>query len=256
MIGSIAGDIIGSPFEGKGADSDFPLFSPASHFSDDTVLSAGTSFAILTGKDYALTYREFCRRYPNAGYGGMFNQWLRSENPVPYNSFGNGSAMRVSPVGFAFDTLEEVLLQAKQSAECTHSHPEGIKGSQATASAIFLARMGKSKQEIKKYIADTFHYDLNRSAESLRKKVLFMDETCQNTVPQAIIGFLESKDFEDAIRIAATLSIDVDTICCITGGIAQAYYGVPKDIADEAKRRLTPDLLQVVEEFERRYNLL
>ena len=254
MIGAIAGDIIGSVYEAHPVKTeDFPLFSPGCRFTDDTVMTVATADAILTGKGYAAAYKEWGRLFPHAGYGGMFRQWLRNNNSRPYNSFGNGSAMRVSPVGFAFDTLDKVLEEAKKSAEVTHNHPEGIKGAQATAAAIFLARTGKGKKEIKDYIETTFDYDLSATLAEIRPGYRF-DPTCQGSVPQAIIAFLESSTYEDAVRKAISLGGDTDTQACITGGIAQAYYKTIDDhIIKKVRALLDARLLDVVDSFSAKY---
>lgn len=254
MIGAIAGDIIGSAFEWRPVKTtDFDLFSTASTFTDDTVLTVAVADCILTGKDYASAFKEYGRKYPDAGYGGMFWRWLHSTSMAPYNSFGNGSAMRVSPVGFAFGPLGEVLAEAERSAAVTHNHPEGIKGAQAVASAIFLARKGKTKEEIRDYIEHAFGHDLNRTLAAIRPGYTF-DETCQGSVPEAIIAFLESEDYEDAVRKAVSLGGDSDTIACMTGGIAQAYYKhIPDHILRKAREVLDPDLLRIVDLFEARY---
>jgi len=192
-------------------------------------------------------------RHPNAGYGGSFHRWLRSHDPQPYNSWGNGSAMRVSPVGFAFSTEEQVLAHARQTAEITHNHPEGIKGAQATALAVLLARTGHRKAVIKERIARQFGYDLQRTLAGIRPTYSF-DISCQGTVPEALIAFFESDSYEDAIRNAISLGGDSDTLACIVGGIAEAFYGgVPEAIAVRVKQILTPDLLQVAEAFHDRY---
>jgi ADP-ribosylglycohydrolase len=247
MIGAIAGDIIGSAYEYCPVRSmDFELFTSRSKFTDDTVLTVAIADSILNKKDYALTVKEYGRRYPSAGYGKMFRSWLFSDRLEPYNSFGNGSAMRVSPIGFACNSIDKVLSEAKRSAEITHNHPEGIKGAQATAAAVFLARQGKDKPSIKTYIEDKFSYDLSRSLSDIKQTYDF-DETCQGTVPQAIIAFLESNDYEDAIRKAVFLGGDSDTLACITGGIAQAYYkDIPDFIISNVRDRLPDDLLDVV----------
>lgn len=254
MIGAIAGDIIGSVYEAHPVKTeDFPLFSPGCRFTDDTVMTVATADSILTGKGYAAAYKEWGRLFPHAGYGGMFRQWLRNNNSRPYNSFGNGSAMRVSPVGFAFDTLDKVLEEAKKSAEVTHNHPEGIKGAQATAAAIFLARTGKGKKEIKDYIETTFDYDLSATLAEIRPGYRF-DPTCQGSVPQAIIAFLESSTYEDAVRKAISLGGDTDTQACITGGIAQAYYKTIDDhIIKKVRALLDARLLDVVDSFSAKY---
>ncbi|MDO9535853.1 MAG: ADP-ribosylglycohydrolase family protein [Bacillota bacterium] len=250
MIGAIVGDIIGSVYEWNNIKTtDFKLFVPRSTFTDDTVLTAAVADSILKKIDYASALREYGRRYPHAGYGGMFKKWIYSENAQPYNSFGNGSAMRVSPVGFAFDSLVDVLDEAKRSAEVTHNHKEGIKGAQATAAAIFLARKNFEKEEIKKYIIDTFAYNLDQTLEEIRPIYSF-DVSCQGSVPQAIIAFLESDNFEDAIRKAVSIGGDSDTIACITGGIAQAFYnGVPPAIVTKVREILPDELMEVVDRF-------
>lgn len=256
MLGAIAGDIIGSSYESRYTKSyGFELFTPQSTPTDDTVLTVAVADCILHGKDYALTFKEYGRRYPYAGYGGMFLRWLGSNSLVPYNSFGNGSAMRVSPVGFAFDTIDEVLLEAQRSAEVTHNHPEGIKGAQAIAASIFMAKLGQSKEQIREYIEDDFGYDLHQTIDEMRPWYRF-DETCQGSVPQAIIAFLESSDYEDAVRNAVSLGGDSDTLGCMTGGIAQAYYKqIPNYIAERVREFLDEDLLAVVDEFKERYGL-
>lgn len=250
MIGAVAGDIIGSVYEWDSIKhTDFPLFTQESRFTDDTVMTVAVAECLMEGKDYAVTLQEYGRRYPNAGYGGMFARWLESDNPRPYNSFGNGSAMRVSPVGFALTTLEDVLAEAGNSAEVTHDHPEGIKGAQVTAAAVFLARNGYSKKEISKYITKTFNYNLNRTLDEIRPGYVF-DVTCQGSVPEAVIAFLESEDYEDAVRKAISLGGDSDTLACITGGIAEAFYGgIPQAIENGSRKRLTPDLLKVIDKF-------
>jgi ADP-ribosylglycohydrolase len=252
MLGAIAGDIIGSVFEFNNVKTtDFNLFNPGSTYTDDTVLTVAVADCIINGKDYAATFKEYGRRYPDAGYGGSFLRWLFSESTAPYNSYGNGSAMRVSPVGFAFQTLGDVLAEAERSAAATHNHPEGIKGARAAAAAIFLARQGRPKPEIKQYLQDQFAYDLDRTLDQIRPHYRF-DETCQGSVPQAVIAFLESADYEDAVRKAISLGGDSDTIACITGGIAQAYYGmIPTLIAGTVRAILPPELLQVVDAFNR-----
>jgi ADP-ribosylglycohydrolase len=254
MIGAIAGDVIGSAFEWNNVKTtDFELFTDGSTFTDDTVLTVAVADCILSGKGYAKAFKEYGREYPDAGYGGRFSEWLRMSTSLPYNSFGNGSAMRVSPVGFAFGSLEEVLEEAKRSAEVTHNHPEGIKGSQAVASAIFMAREGSTKEKIRRYIEDAFHYDLSRTLSEIRPAYTF-DETCQGSVPEAIIAFLESDDYEDAIRKAISIGGDSDTIACMTGGIAQAYFKrIPDEIIRRVREVLPPELLRIVDLFSDKY---
>ena len=233
MVGAIAGDIIGSVFEGNPIKTtSFPLFSRWSRFTDDTVLTIAIADAILNKKKYVSTLKRYGLKYPNAGYGMSFYSWVQSTEIKPYNSWGNGSAMRVSPVGFAFDCLEDVLREAKKTAQVTHNHPEGIKGAEATALAIFLARQGADKEEIRKQIMHSFNYNLDRSLDEIRPHYFF-DVSCQGSVPESIIAFLESTDFEDAIRLAISLGGDSDTMGCIAGGIAQAYYRkIPLKIID------------------------
>jgi ADP-ribosylglycohydrolase len=223
MIGAIAGDIIGSVYEGRPIKTkDFPLFHPRCRYTDDSVLTVAVAKAILEDRDYLKAVREIARRYPHAGYGGLFYRWLHSDDPRPYSSWGNGSAMRISPVGFAFDTADVVLREAARSAEITHNHPEGVKGAQAAALAVFLARTTRDKYLIRDRVSAQFGYDLDRKLENIRPCYRF-DVSCQGTVPEAIIAFLESDSYEDAVRNAVSLGGDSDTLACITGGIAEAY---------------------------------
>jgi len=256
MIGALAGDIIGSVYEGDGPRSKaFPLFAQESQFTDDSVLTVAVASAIRNGGDYGDAILRWGRRYPHAGYGGMFRRWLQSSRPVPYNSFGNGSAMRVSAVAWAFEDLETVLAEAGKSAECSHNHPEGIKGAQATAGAIFLGRKGGSKDEIRTLISGRFGYDLSASLDDLREHSTF-DETCQGTVPAAAIAFLESIDFEDAIRNCVSIGGDVDTLACIAGSIAEGFYGgVPEEIQRQTILRLDGALLDETIAFAQRYGV-
>ena len=249
MLGAMIGDIVGSVYEWHNIKTtEFELFKPNCTFTDDTVLTAATAQALMTDGDYAKAYQDFARRYADRGYGGNFSRWFRSDNPQPYNSWGNGSAMRVSPVGFAFNTVEEVLSEAKRSAKVTHNHPEGVKGAQATALAILLARQGLEKSNIRKEISERFAYDLSRSLDEIRPGYRF-DVSCQGSVPEAIITFLESDDYEDAIRKAISLGGDSDTIACITGGIAEAFYKVPDEIAEEGKSFLPEEFIQIIDTF-------
>ena len=250
MLGAIAGDIVGSVYEADPIKTkEFPLFDPHCRFTDDTVLTVALADAILIDRDYATVMKSYFHRYPNAGYGALFYRWAMSTSNQPYNSYGNGAAMRISPVGWAFDRLEEVLEKARRFTEITHNHPEGIKGAQATAAAVFLARTGRSKEEIRSYIETTFHYDLSRSLDETRPGYIF-DGSCQGTVPQAIRAFIESHDFEDAVRNAVSLGGDSDTLACICGGIAEAYYaGVPRFIAERIWAILDQDLREVILKF-------
>ena len=257
MLGAILGDIVGSPYEfdrNNYKHKDFPLLSEKSHFTDDTVMTLAVALGLIAGQgdaqktfaDVQHEMRNWGRRYPHAGYGGMFRRWLRAEHPQPYGSFGNGSAMRVAAAGWLFDTLDKTLEMAKVTAEVTHNHPEGIKGAQATAAAIFLARTGHSKPEIKRYVEQTFGYDLSRTCDEIRPSYCHV-ETCQQTVPEAIIAFLESTGFEDALRNAVSLGGDSDTLACITGGIAEAFYGMPQELRDETLKRLPEDIREAYE---------
>jgi ADP-ribosylglycohydrolase len=256
VIGAIAGDIIGSVHEGSRRQvKDFPLFTPRSRFTDDTVLTVAVASAIRQGDDYGAALRRWGRRYPDAGYGGWFLEWLFQEDPRPYNSYGNGSAMRVSAIGWACEDLETVLREAGQSAAVTHNHPEGIKGAQAVAAAVLVARTGKGKDRIGALLADRFGYDCAVSLEALRRRGGF-DVTCQGTVPAAVVAFLESHGFEDAVRNAVSLGGDADTLACIAGAVAEAFYGgVPAGIQQEVVRRLDAPLLGEVLAFAERYGI-
>jgi ADP-ribosylglycohydrolase len=256
VIGAIAGDIIGSVYEHRPIKhKDFPLFHPDRRFTDDSVLTIAIAEAILEKKDYQDAIRALGRQYPDAGYGGTFIQWLFSPAPRPYQSWGNGAAMRVSPVGFAFPTIPDVLREARKTAAITHDHPEGIKGAQAAALAVFLARTGSSKDEIRQEIADRFQYDLSRSVDGIRPAYAF-DVSCQGTVPEAIISFLESESYEDAVRLAVSLGGDSDTLACITGSIAHAFYGeVPGPIVQLVKTTLDKRLWAITEAFCRAFDI-
>lgn len=274
ILGAIIGDTVGSIYEFNNHKSvDFELFDPRCEFTDDSIVTVAVAKWLVIDKQHTLEKLEEClvdfgKRYPNpmGGYGGGYVRWLfypehlnvyRDKNTDgglktgrrPYNSWGNGSAMRVSAVGWAFDTLEETLEIAKRSAEITHNHPEGIKGAQATAAAIFLGRTGKSKQEIKDYITKTFGYDLNRTCDEIRSTYSF-DGSCQGTVPEAIIAFLESNDFESAIRLGISLGGDTDTLVCITGGIAEAFYKeIPQSIVNKILSIIPQEFKEILGEF-------
>ena len=249
LIGAIAGDIIGSVYEFRSIKTtDFELFFDYSTFTDDTVMTVANADWLLTGDSLLGIMQDYGHSY-QANYGGWFQSWLREENPQPYGSWGNGSAMRVSPIGWAFDTLEETLDTAKRSAEVTHNHPEGIKGAQATATCIYLARTGKTKQEIKEYIETTFDYNLSRTCEEIRPTYHF-NESCQGTVPESIIAFLESTDYESAIRLTIFLGGDADTMGAITGGIAEAYYKeIPEHITEGVIKRLPDEFIDIMQRF-------
>jgi ADP-ribosylglycohydrolase len=254
MIGAIAGDVIGSVHEGAGTKTkDFPLFHEYCRFTDDTVLTLAVANQLLKGGDYVDAFHEFFHAYPHAGYGGTFIRWAGYRHRGPYNSWGNGSAMRVSPIGFAFDSLDEVMAQARASAEVTHNHAEGIRGAQATAVAILLARMGREKADIKRHIETEFGYQLSDRLDDIREAYAF-DVSCQGSVPQSIIAFLESENYEDAIRNAISLGGDADTMACIAGGIAEAFYGsVPDDISAPVFDLLDARLRDIAVEFIHKY---
>lgn len=260
MLGAFAGDIIGSPYEFDDynyKNTDFPLFSENSAFTDDSVMTAAVAQAMIDGYgDEAKTeqlviteMQRFGRMFPGAGYGGRFIDWLSFPNPKPYGSFGNGSAMRVSSVGWLYDTLEDVLKYAEISARVTHNHPEGIKGAQATAAAIFLAREGKSVKEICDYVEKQFGYPLSSMSCDAIRPGYSMDESCQGSIPQAFCAFREGKDFENVVRLAVSLGGDSDTIAAIAGSIAEAMYGIPENIEKQVIERLDMQLLEVYFKF-------
>jgi len=257
MLGAIVGDVIGSVHEGALTKTkDFPLFVARSTFTDDSVLTVAVADWILTGKNLVDLLHDYFHTYPGRGYGGMFYQWAIDHVREPYNSFGNGAAMRVSPVGYAFGTIEEVLDWAERSAAVTHNHPEGVRGAQATAAAIFFARQGQTKEQIRGSIESQFGYDLHARLDEIRPTYGF-DETCQGTVPQALTAFFESTSYEDAIRNAISLGGDADILACITGGIAEAYYGgVPQELAAPVLAILDKRLTAVVDQFRRRFGLV
>ena len=254
IIGAIAGDVIGSAYEfNPTRDHDFELFTPKSSFTDDTVLTMANALWLIDDEQHTHErlveiMLDLCRRYPNRGYGGRFANWICDKDPQPYNSYGNGSAMRVSPVGYYAQSLEEALALAKVSAEVTHNHPEGIKGAQATAAAIFLARRGKSKQEIRDYVAQTFDYDLSRTLDEIRPTFTF-DETCQRTVPEAITCFIEGKDYEDVVRLSVALAGDADTIAAIAGSISSAVDEVPNGITQQVIALLSEEFCTTLLRF-------
>jgi len=250
MLGAIAGDIIGSVYEARPIKTTkFPLFHPLCRYTDDTVLTVALADSLMHAAPYVQLLKQYYRAYPRAGYGGSFHKWAQSEDFRPYNSWGNGSAMRVSPVGFASATLDDVLSEAKRSAEVTHDHPEGIKGAQAVASAIFLARTGQGKEQIKNYVECAFEYDLNKPLDAIRPTYEFM-VSCQKSVPQAIRAFLESDNFEDAVRKAISLGGDSDTLACMAGGIAQAFFGgVPEEITNRVYKVLDTELGSMTRKF-------
>ena len=258
MLGAVVGDIIGSSYEFVDMKRyDFDLLPQGSRFTDDSVMTIAVAHWLahydeegLTKEQLISTMKEFGRNYPFAGYGSSFNCWLWSENPRPYNSWGNGAAMRVSPVGLYAKTLNEALDLAKLTAEVSHNHPEGIKGAQAVAAAVWMAKHGHTKEEIRDYITNNFRYNLTRTVDEIRPTYQW-DVSCQGSVPESIICFLEGKDFEDVVRLAVSLGGDADTMACITGSIATCIYPIPEHIVIECEKRLTPDLLKIMHDFER-----
>ena len=256
MLGAIAGDIIGSFFERSRVKFyDFDLFYPWSRFTDDSVMTLAVAQWLMPDSDRSPDrlvgiMQEFGREYPDAGYGYRFNQWFHSDNPQPYGSWGNGSAMRVSPAGIVASTLDEALGLARISASVTHNHPAGIAGAQAVAAAIWMARRGASKGEIRDYIQWHFNYDLTRTIEEIRPDYRW-DASCQGSVPESIIAFLDGRDFEDTVRLAVSLGGDTDTMACIAGSIAACVYPIPREIALRCEEILAPGLLATLRDFER-----
>ena len=261
MYGAILGDIIGSPYEfdmGK-KTKDFPFFDKGCMFTDDTVMTIAVCDALLKAELHApddiirfyliKCMKEWGRRYPDAGYGSRFFWWLNTQGDNPYNSYGNGSAMRVSSVGWLYDSLERTREVARLTADVTHNHPEGIKGAEATAAVIYMARNGASKEEMKEYVIREFGYDLSRTCDEIRPNYRHV-ESCQETVPEAITAFLEGEDFEDVIRTAVSLGGDCDTLTAIAGSMAEAYYGVPEWLKEECEKRIEPEMRWVLERFE------
>lgn len=259
LYGAIAGDMIGSDREFLNPPiktKEFPLFTSESQYTDDSIMTCAIAHAILNNGDYGEFMHYIGSTYLHnheIGWGHHFFLWLTSTNPKPYNSFGNGSAMRVSSVGWAFDSIDDVLKEAEKTALPTHNHPEGIKGAQATALAVFLARKGADNSEIKSEIVSRFGYDLERTVDSIRS-VYHFDVTCQGSVPESIICFLEANSYEDAVRNAVSLGGDTDTQGAITGSIAEARWGVPYFIKEEVDKRLDDKLLSIVRQFNEKFN--
>lgn len=254
MLGAIIGDIVGSRFEFNNTRrKDFEFFTGECDFTDDTVCTVAVADAVLRNLDFGKTLHDWCNRYPYpmGAYGGRFSEWVHSSTPKPYGSFGNGSAMRVSACGW-LPMREEVLTKAKASAECTHNHPEGIKGAVCVADCIHHVLRGATKEEIKALVISGYGYDLDQTCDEIRATNTF-NETCQVTVPQSIVCFLESKDFEDAIRLAVSIGGDSDTIAAITGGIAEAYHGISDEMRAKALTYLKKDMKEVIDLFEKKY---
>jgi len=260
MYGALSGDMIGAPYEFDrgGKTKEFPLFGRESHFTDDSVMTVAAAEALMDsmGQDddavkaaLVKSMKKWGKKYPDAGYGGRFFRWLFGESTEPYGSYGNGSAMRVSSAGWLYETLEETRHFARLTAEVTHNHPEGIKGAEAIASAIFMARTGSTKEEIKEYIIREFGYDLSRTCDEIRPDYHHV-ESCQKTVPEAVAAFMEGNDFEDVVRTAVSLGGDCDTLTDIAAAMAEAFYGIPEEILNEVKKRLPEDMLAVAERFQ------
>ena len=259
MYGAVIGDIAGSIYEfTSNKKKDFPLFSPYCEPTDDSVMTIAVAEVLLdlNGDEeeeaikarFIKSMKEWGHLYPHAGYGGRFIGWLSSPVSEPYNSFGNGSAMRVSPCGWLYDDMDETRRMARLSAEVTHNHPEGIKGAESTAAAIFMARNGSTKEEIKAYIEDEFGYDLDRTCDDIRPEYVF-DVTCQGSVPESIIAFLDGNDYEDVIRNAISLGGDTDTQAAIAGSIAEAFFGIPEEIIEQGKKFIPADMQEVIDRF-------
>ncbi len=263
MYGAIIGDMVGSPYEFDEVNKskNIDLFRKEIRFTDDTVMTVAIADALLKAgpdataeqirENVIVSMQAWGHKYPDAGYGGGFHNWLRKKDTQPYGSFGNGSAMRVSPAGWLYETMERTREVARATADVTHNHPEGIKGAEAVAAVIFLARNGESKENIRQYVTDEFGYDLSRTCDEIRPMYEF-DETCQGTVPEAITAFFEGNDFEDVIRTAASLGGDCDTLTCIAGSMAEAYYGVPHWMRKECDNHLTDDIIKVIRRFYKR----
>lgn len=254
MLGALAGDIIGSPYEFYNTKStDFELFTKWTKFTDDSVMTLAVAKWLMEDDEHSPWHlikcmQELGRRYPRAGYGGNFNCWLRQENPQPYKSWGNGAGMRVSPVGLYAKTLDEALNLAEITASVSHNHPEGIRGAQAIATSVYLCKEGQSKQEIKDYVEEKFGYNLSRTIDEIRPNYAF-DVSCQGSVPEAIIAFLEGNSFEEVIRLAVSIGGDSDTIGCMAGAIAACRYPIPDDIAEKCDSYLTEDLRDIKDRF-------
>lgn len=254
MLGALVGDIVGSIYEFHNTKSvDFDMFTPWNNFTDDSVMTLAVAKWLMEDEAHTINYligcmQELGNRYPNAGYGSRFGMWLEEEEPQPYNSWGNGAGMRVSPVGLYAKTLDEALALAAITASVSHNHPEGVKGAQAIAASVFLCKEGKAKQEIKEYVEKTFYYNLNRTTSEIRPFYRF-DVSCQGSVPEAIIAFLEGNSFEEVIRLAISIGGDSDTIGCMAGAIAACMYPIPNDISEKCDTILTNDLRETKDQF-------
>lgn len=254
IIGAIAGDMIGARHEGKKPEPfDFSLISDDLDFTSDSVMTVAVMDSLLNGREYTQTLQYYSRRYPKRGYGNTFIRWLRQEDPKPYNSWNNGAAIRISPIGYAGRTVSEVLEEARNCAGVSHNHPDGIKGAQAVAVSVFMAKNGRTKDEIREYVQSGFGYNLNKTIDEIRPGYYY-DQSCQGSVPEAIIAFLESTDYESAIRLAISLGGKSSTLACITGGIAQAFYKeVPVDISGHVLKGLSREIFETVDKFSSTY---
>jgi ADP-ribosylglycohydrolase len=257
MLGAITGDILGSIHEYNPIKiKNFELLNPKCVYTDDTIMTVAVADSLMNRIPYIESLQTWGNNYPSAGYGGWFNEWIHSEFPKPYNSYGNGSAMRCSSIGWLYDDEDSVLNEAKKSAEITHNHPEGIKGAQAVALGVMMGRLGSTKLEIQEELESLFEYDLSQTLRQIRRNYSH-DVTCQGSVPQAIIAFLESEDFEDAIRNAISLGGDADTQACIAGALAEAYYmNIPEQIKQFVLKRITPDILEILHQLEVRTKIV
>ena len=255
MLGALVGDIIGSVYEFQNVKSkDFELFTPWNNFTDDSIMTLAVAKWLMEDKTHSQYYlircmQELGKKYPDAGYGTRFDWWLTQDNPQPYNSWGNGSGMRVSPVGLYAKTLDEALALAAVTASVSHNHPEGVKGAQVIAASVFLCKEGKTKQEIKEYVEETFGYDLNRTIAEIRP-YYDLDVSCQGSVPEAIIAFLEGNSIEEVIRLAISIGGDSDTIACMAGAIAACMYPIPEEMVEKCNSILTDDLREINERFQ------
>ncbi|CAI8214963.1 MAG: ADP-ribosylglycohydrolase family protein [Sulfurovum sp.] len=256
MLGAIIGDICGSYYEDSPVeDYNFELLRDISNYTDDSILTIATVYSILNNESYTKIYKLLAKIDIHRGFGNNFINWVESDNNKPYYSYGNGSAMRVSPVGYIYNTVEETLIEAKKSAEVTHNHPEGIKGAEAIALCVFLARIGKTKEEIKKEILNRYKYDLNRTIKEIKPSYQF-DVSCQGSVPEAIISFLESNDYESSVRNAIYLGGDSDTLACMSGSIAEAYYKeIPKPYFIKVLSIMPPNYAEIINQFYLKYGL-
>ncbi len=254
IIGTIAGDMAGTGHAGEKPDpAEFPLFTEKSDYTCDSVLTVAVMDSLLNGRDYSHTLQVYGRKYPKRRYGTIFTRWLSQDYPTPYNSWNNGAAIRVSPIGYSGRTLKEVLDEASNCAGVSHNHPDGIEGAQATAAAVFLAKNGRTKDEIRDYVEKKFRYNLQRTIEDIRPNY-FYDQSCRGTIPEAIIAFLDSDDFESSLRLAISLGGDNGSISSITGGIAQAFYKeIPEHISKPVISHLTPEMFEIIEEFSSTY---